>query len=130
MALVITLNTVIPVDRSVNILRVFGTIVASGSYATGGDTLDFSGFDSIKSNKPPILVKIQSDAVMSSTVGGWLYQFHPGTTIKNGVMQVVGQDPTSASSGVIQFEELAAGAYPASVSGDSIKFEAYFQFSD
>ena len=130
MPLAITLDAVVPVDRSVNLFKVYGKIVPSGSYATGGDTLDFSGFDSIKSNKPPLWIRIFSSAVFTSTVGGWLYQGHPGTTLKNSVMQPLGQDPTSATGSVIPLEELAAGAYPAAITGDTIQFEAAFQFSD
>jgi hypothetical protein len=118
--------TVTLVDRSVNALRVYGTITASGSYSTGGDTLSFAGFDQIKSSSLPQFVSIQSQNASGHSL--WEYGFTPGTTQANGKMQVLGQQPTSATTGVIQFAELAAGAYPASITGDKIMYEAVFVF--
>jgi hypothetical protein len=118
--------TVTLVDRSNNALRVYGTITASGSYSAGGDTLSFAGFDQIKSSSLPQFVSIQSQNASGHSL--WEYGFTPGTTQANGKMQVLGQQPTSATTGVIQFSELAAGAYPASITSDKIMYEAVFVF--
>jgi hypothetical protein len=123
MALAVTVSFV---DRSVNSLRVYGTITASGSYTTGGDTLSFAGFDQIKSSSLPKFVSIQSQNASGHSL--WEYGYTPGTTQANCKMQVLGQQPTSATAGVIQFSELAAGAYPASITSDVITFEAVFAF--
>jgi hypothetical protein len=111
------------VDRSGNAIRVYGKIVATGNYVTGGDTLSFAGLDAIKSNSIPVLVSISSQSS-----GGFEYRFVPGTTMANGKMQSFGQQPTSATTGVIAMSEVAAGAYPAGVTGDVIVFEAVFVF--
>jgi hypothetical protein len=123
MALAVTVTFV---DRSNNALRVYGTIAASGNYTTGGDTLSFAGQDAIKSSSLPKFVSIQSQN--SSGHSLWEYGYTPGTTQANGKMQVLGQQPTSATTGVIPFSELAAAAYPASITGDVITFEAVFAF--
>jgi len=113
-------------DRSTNAIRVYGTIAASGSYSTSGDTLSFAGFDQIKSDTIPFFVTIQSQK--GTGASGFEYRFVPGTTMANGKMQVFGQQPTSATTGVIALSELAAGAYPAGVTGDAILVEAVFVF--
>lgn len=118
--------TVTYVDRSVNSLRVYGTIAATGSYTTGGDTLSFAGFDQIKSSSLPKFVSIQSQNAAGHSL--WEYGYTPGTTLATCKMQVLGQQPTSATTGIIQFSELAAAAYPASITGDVIMFEAVFTY--
>lgn len=104
---------------------VYGTLTVTGTYATGGDTLNFSGFDQIKSGQVPIQVYIQSQK--GAGVSGFLYGFAAGTSLSNCKFQVVGQQPTSATAGVIALSELAAGAYPAGITGDVIVFNAIFQ---
>jgi hypothetical protein len=123
MALAVTVNFV---DRSNNALRVYGTIAATGSYTTGGDTLSFANQALIASNTLPKIVSIQSQNAAGHSL--WEYGFTPGTTFANGKMQVLGQQPTSATTGVIPLSELAAAAYPASITGDVIVFEAVFTY--
>lgn len=117
---------ILSTDRSTNALRVYGTIVATGSYTTGGVALSFAGFDQIKSDTVPFFVSVQSQA--SAGASGFEYRFVPGTTIANGKLQVFGQQPTSATGGIIALSELAAAAFPAGVTGDNILFEAVFIF--
>lgn len=118
--------TILNVTRDTSALRVYGKIAASGTYTTGGDTLSFAGFDQIKANSIPLFVSVQSQN--SAGHSGWEYGFTPGTTLANSKMQVLGQQPTSASAGVIALSELAAGSYPASITGDVILFEAVFLY--
>jgi len=103
--------------RAGNVLIVTGTIVASGNYSTGGDTLDLSQIPGLPTDLAPDNVDIVSVATPNS---GWEYGFVKGASLANGKMQVFGQQPTSASAGVIVLSELAAGAYPASITGDVI----------
>jgi hypothetical protein len=125
MSLSITPSSIV-VDRSTNALRVYGKIVAAGSYTTGGDGLSFAGLDAIKSDSVPSFVSIQSQA--SGGASGFEYRFVPGTTMANGKMQSFGQQPTSVTSGIIALNEIAAAAYPAGITGDTIVFEAIFLF--
>lgn len=118
--------TVTATDRSTNALRVYGKIVASGSYVAGGDTLSLAGQSQIVSSTVPFFVSVQSQA--SAGASGFEYRFVPGTTLANGKLQVFGQQPTSATGGVIAMSEVAAGAYPAGVTGDVILAEAVFTF--
>lgn len=121
--------TIVKIDSDTNSTYVLGTIAASGNYAAGGDTLSFANPTNPKGGtlnvqSIPRQVWIQSQA--SGGGSGWIYSFRPGTTIANAKMQVFGQQPTSATAGVIPLSELAAAAYPASITGDTIVFEAIF----
>lgn len=115
-----TAVNVLQVDKAHRLLRVYGTISASGSYTALGDPLSFSGIDLIKSSLPPIMVSIQSQK--SGGVTGYDYRYNPGTTLANGKFQVFVETATAGSA----HSELAAGAYPAGVTGDTIFFEAIF----
>ncbi len=96
---------------------VYGTIAASGNYATGGDTLDFTTIQGkgaysrvFQASALPVQV-----AVYGTT--GDSYGFVPGTTLANGKVKI-----NTASN-----TELGAGAYPARITGDTgLFFEAVF----
>ena len=95
-----------------------GTLAFSGSYTTGGDTVDLSGGPT-KSSRVPIRVTVGGQS-------GFIYKFAPGTTIANGKVLVFGQQPTSATTGIIALDQIAAAAYPAGVTGDTVDFEGIF----
>ena len=116
MALAVTINKV---DAAQNSLYVRGTLVASGSYVAGGDTLDFSGKGDLPASIPPRDVFVHG-------VAGFVYEFVRGTLLTNSKVKVRGQQPTSATAGVIALDEIAAAAYPAGVTGDTITFLAIF----
>ncbi|HEV2315920.1 MAG TPA: hypothetical protein VGR94_11490 [Candidatus Acidoferrales bacterium] len=99
-------------------IHVAGTIAASGNYATGGDTLDLTSIGAlgIPSTKPPI----QGTAWMDG-LAGYDYVFSPGAAINGNKVKVFQQ-----ASGAGAFSELAAGAYPAAISGDTITFYGIF----
>jgi hypothetical protein len=109
------------IDDTQTMTTVYFTATASGDYAAGGDTLDFTQIaEKIKSSRPPLWVEFQSQD--PDGVSGWLYQYRPGTTAANGKMQVMG---TGAGNAQV-LGELAAGNYPASVTGDRIVGKAAF----
>ena len=88
-------------------LHAVGTITASGSYTTAGDTLNFQN-QRIKSTKTPIWVEIIGMADFN-------YVFVPGTTNANGKVKVI-----TTSTGA----EIAQAAYAAGVTGDTIRFHS------
>lgn len=91
-------------------LHVVGTIVASSTYATGGDTLSFASLG-INSSQPPFWVKFNS-------LNGYSYVYAAG-----GGTQATGLMRANTASNT----ELAAGAYPAGITGDTIQFYALFE---
>lgn len=92
-------------------LFVLGTLTFSGSYTTGGDGLSFTGLG-IQSSLAPDIVWVGGTA-------GYGYGYVPGS-------------PASQSNGKVKISttaatELAAGAYPAGITGDAnIIFESSF----
>jgi hypothetical protein len=93
-------------------IHVTGTVAASGSYVTGGDTLNLSLFPVIGATLPPL----QGTAWMDG-LAGYDYVFTPGAALSNGKVKIFQQGTTAGA-----FPELAAGAYPAAVTGDTITF--------
>lgn len=92
-------------DSGSFILR--GYLTASGSYSTGGDTLDLTAL-----SLPPGLTL----PVSTPPIGGWVqgstgdsYSFIPGTAMNNSKIKI-----NTASN-----TELAASAYPARITGDT-----------
>jgi hypothetical protein len=112
MALVATVVAVFPELRSVELV---GTIVASSTYATPGDALDFAalagtgGFRTLGGDQP-VFVSIEG-------IAGFKYEYDVAAK-KVKVRQ-------SAAAGNA-FTEIADGAYPAGVTGDTIRFRALF----
>jgi len=109
MALAITINDV---DTSTGSIFVFGTLTPSGSYATGGDTLDFTTVAAqIGASQPPV-------HLWAGGTTGDAYSWIAGSALNNGKIKI---NTASAT-------ELAAGTYPARISGDTnIQFEATFR---
>ncbi len=98
-------------------IHVSGTVAASGNYSTGGDTLDLSQFPVIGSTQAPIRGTAWMDGL-----AGYDYVFTPGSAMNNGLVKIF-QQGTSAGA----FPELAAGAYPAAITGDTITFYGIFK---
>ncbi len=98
-------------------IHVTGTAAASGNYSTGGDTLDLSKFPIIAATQPPL----QGTAWMDG-VAGYDYVFTPGSAMNNNKVKIFQQ---GASAGA--FPELAAGAYPAAITADTITLYAIFK---
>jgi len=98
-------------------VHVTGTVAASGSYTTGGDTLDLSQFPIIASTQPPI-----QGAAWIDGLAGYDYVFAPGAAMNSNKVKIFQQ---GASAGA--FPELAAGAYPAAITGDTVSFYGIFK---
>ncbi len=125
MALQITVKSVEKLQRH---FRVRITVAASGSYTAGGDTLNFLtatyplGYSPVPSTGAPVEIFPQSQQpAASGTATRYEYRALLGTTAANCALQVF----TSGASGSPQ-SELAAGAYPAGVTGDVIEGFALF----
>ena len=114
------------IEANQKTITVYFQIVASGNYVTGGDTLDLTQLFGATGGQPgmdvttaslPLRVEIES--AKAGGVSGWWYQYTPAAaspTLANGKMQIFGG---SAAAGSVA-QEMAAGAYPASVTGDVI----------
>jgi hypothetical protein len=94
-----------------------GTVAASGNYSTGGDTLDLSQFPIIASTQPPIQGTVWLDGL-----AGYDYVFSPGSALNSGKVKIFEQG-TSAGA----FPEIAAGAYPSAITGDTITLYGIFK---
>jgi hypothetical protein len=101
-------------------LIVEGTIVFSGTYPAGGDTLSFANNNKIQSRAVPLHVEIYEQPVSGGTMTGAEFAFIPGTTQANGILQI-----TTAYT--VAFP---TGAYTAALltpaTGTTVKFRAYF----
>jgi len=110
MALAISITSI---DLGGDNLYVLGVLTPSGSYSTGGDTLDFTTVASqIGASQVPLQVWV------GGTTGD-SYAFVPAgsPTLANGKIKV-----NTASN-----TELASGAYPSRITGDTnIQIEAAF----
>jgi hypothetical protein len=98
-------------------IHLAGTIAASGSYTTGGDTIDLSQNPIVASSQAPI----QGTAWMDG-LAGYDYVFYPGPAMNNGAMKVFQQGSSAGA-----FPELAAGAYPGAITSDVITFYGIFK---
>lgn len=133
MAVTITINRIGAEEHAV---IVEGTLTFTGNYATGGDTVDFTGVNStlayaaeaaqqanqIPSNLGPLgLVEIEEQPPNGTTPQGYIPYFIPGTTLANGLLWIataLGQPPT----------QLGAGAYPAGMLATTFQFRAFFNY--
>jgi hypothetical protein len=110
------------VDNTQNRLIVEGSLTLSGNYATHGDAIDFTGIDVIKSAQPPTRIDVYQAPAAGVSAAGFVLLGVPGSAQNNNVLQVF--ETGAALSGALA--ELAAGAYPAGLTGAAIKFTAYF----
>ena len=110
MALAITITDI---DAEAGNIYIFGLLTPSGSYSTGGDTLDFTTVASqIGASQAPL-------QVWAGGTSGDAYSFvRAGSpTLANGKVKI-----NTASN-----TELSSGSYPARITGDAnIQFEAVF----
>jgi hypothetical protein len=98
-------------------VHVSGTVAASGSYTTSGDTLDLSQNPIVASTQAPI----QGTAWMDG-LAGYDYVFYPGSAMNSGKVKIFQQGGSAGA-----FPELAAGAYPSAITGDTITFYGIFK---
>lgn len=112
------------IDADSDVVVVTGKLVASGSYPTGGDTIDFTSiaFDAtytgpsqiIPTSQPPLSLGVWSEG----GVINYVYSPIIGSAMNNNKLKI---------GGTTYGTELAAGAYPAAITGDTIAFEASFK---
>src|SRR5262245_54776800 len=96
--------------RGRNYFKMYGRLVASGNYASGGDPVDFALISPTR--KQPFTVNIKGKA-------GFIYAYD----LANKKVMVW----TNSAGGVnLSLTEHTAVALVAGVTGDTIEFEAYF----
>jgi hypothetical protein len=98
-------------------IHVAGTISPSGSYSTGGDTLDLSQSLQVASTQAPI----QGTAWMDG-LSGYDFVFSPGSAMDSGKVKVFQQGGSAGA-----FAELAASAYPGAITSDTVTFYGIFK---
>ena len=106
----VTLASVINTDFTSNQFIVNGTLTTSGNYVVHGSTLDLSA-TGVPSSVAPLSAEVWEQAASGSSNSGWQYQFVPGTTQANGVLQIFNSTT-----------ELTATTFPAA----KLYFRAYF----
>lgn len=97
--------------------HVTGSLVFSGTYPTGGDTLNFQSVKGALSSLTPVECVVHGNS-------GHLYEFVFGTTIANGKVMVRIATTTSGNLGL---SEHSNAAYDATVTGDTVRFHATFK---
>jgi hypothetical protein len=97
-------------------IHVAGTVTASGSYSSGGDTLNLSQSPVIGATQPPV----QGTAWMEG-LSGYDFVFSPGAAMNNGKVKVFQQGSSAGA-----FTELAAGSYPGAITSDTVTFYGIF----
>jgi hypothetical protein len=98
-------------------IHVGGTVSISGSYSSGGDTIDLSQSPVIAATQPPV----QGTAWMDG-LSGYDFVFSPGAAMNNGKVKVFQQGGSAGA-----FAELAAGSYPAEITSDTVTFYGIFK---
>lgn len=110
--------TIAQIQEGLDGVEIFGTLVPSGAYPTGGDTLDWTSVIGVVTSNGRIFTPSALPVnVEISATGGDAFGYVAGTTLANGKVKI---NTASAT-------ELGAGAYPARISGDAnIMFSAAF----
>ena len=103
-------------------VTLYGTITPSGSYATGGDTLNITGATLPPGASIPFTGLPVSFWIFGQTISGYVYSYVWGTTNANGKL---GVQQNAAGAGALA--QIAAAAYPAGVTSDVIRFEATYR---
>jgi hypothetical protein len=132
MSVAVTINSVVANDPGVGIdftqstELVSGSLTLSGNYGdlspANGDTLDFTGFDKIKSQQIPLWVRIFQYPESPNAPVQYSFLYGHGTDQSNGVLIVI--DTTTG------LPLTDAAAYPAALTNTdtppNIRFEACF----
>lgn len=105
-----------------NCIVVTGKLVCSGSYVTGGDTVDFT-----KAIADPTFIGMVP-AIESSLAGFAFDAWSAGGNIANGYFPIEGNAQNNCKLKITSAfnTELAAGAYPGAITGDTIDFQIAF----
>ena len=115
MAIAININNIM---EGLDEVIVFGTLTLSGSYATGGDTFDWTTIAGNASKNGRVFTpQALPDYVVVQGTTGDDYGYVAGTALNNGKLEI-----NTASN-----TQLGAGAYNARFTGDAnIFFQAAF----
>lgn len=119
MALQVNIVSIEPVGPN---LRVIFNVGVTGSYVSGGDTLDFT-----KALKDPSFIGI-AEQIIASQGPLSLDVWSQGGNVADAIFPIRG---AALNNSKVKFAssfggELAAGAYPAGITGDTIGGEAVF----
>lgn len=101
-----------PRRQGFSTIEVFGTLTPTGSYATGGDVVDFTQLGSVYRAKDPLIVEITGKA-------GFVYQYD----VVNKKVLVFCNTAGGANAAL---GEHTAIAYVAGVTGDLIRVRMAF----
>lgn len=116
MAATATARGTLPITDSTQSSQVtLWTVALTGTYTSGGDTLDLSAYPTQSAN-PPTWVAFSEAPTASVAPSGYNFYYQPGTTPANGKLRV-----TSAAG-----TELSAGAYPAALLAALVVVQAWF----
>ena len=97
-------------------VHVTGTVAASGSYATGGDTVDLSQFPIVASTQAPI----QGTAWMDG-LAGYDYVFAPGTALNNAKVKIFAQ---GTSAGAFRCRKAPSWRQPPAAAPEEVRAAA------
>ena len=133
MAVAIALGTVAGdpaagLDATRTSLIVFGTLTLSGNYGTAashGDPVDFTTLG-IATDFSPKFVSITEDIAAGQAPLGYIYRYFAGTTLKNGVLNIVGTGTASQDGGNEITEAAAYANQSPSLAGAVLSFMALF----
>jgi hypothetical protein len=111
-------------DATQGLLHVLGTVAIGAdplTYSAKGLVMSFAG--KVETGAAPVACRVQSAvAAGSGATALYVYNFNPGTTAANGKLQIF-----TGAAAQSALAELADGAIPAAVHGDTIVFEAWFK---
>lgn len=91
-------------------IEVLGTFTASGNYAAGGTAVAWTGLG-IKSTQAPLFVQVVGKA-------GYVYEYDDANA------KLLTRESVAAGN---PLAEIPTAAYPAGVTGDTIKYRAVFK---
>lgn len=105
-----------------------GTLTLTGSYGTSsshGDTVNFA-IASVMSDLLPKKVEVWESPAAGTAALGYIYIFCPGTTLANGVLQIIGTGTASQDGGNEITEGAAYSGQSPSLAGAVLHFKAWF----
>ena len=105
-----------------------GTLTLTGSYggaATHGDTVNFE-IPQVISDLLPKKVEVFESPAAGTAALGYIYIFCPGTTLANGVLQILGTGAASQDGGTELTEASTYAGQTPSLAGAVLRFKAWF----
>lgn len=103
-----------------HVVEMFFTVTASGSYVTGGDTLDLTAITGAPGLVLPPTGQLPLQVVITG-IAGYDYKYVNGSAQNNGLVQV-----RQSAGSAAPMSQIAQSSYPAGVTGDTIIGRATF----